>query len=49
MAVSADGERLAQAGPSEGEIRVPLDLSARSREKPEELRPDYLNEMRGPR
>ena len=48
MAVSADGERLAGAGASEDVIEVPLDLSAASGEKPEDLKPDYLNEMRGP-
>jgi len=48
MAVSADGERMAEAGASESAIRVSLELSARSKERPEELRPDYLNEMRGP-
>lgn len=48
MAVSADGDRLAEAGVSEGEIRVSLDLSARSEERPEDLRPDYLRESRGP-
>lgn len=48
MAVSADGERMAEAGASESAIRVSLELNARSKERPEELRPDYLNEMRGP-
>jgi predicted amidohydrolase len=48
MAVSADGERMAGAGASEGVIEVSLDLSARSEERPENLRPDYLKESRGP-
>lgn len=47
MAVSPDGDRLAEAGGSEGVIPVPLDLSARNAERPEELRPRYLEEMRG--
>ncbi len=47
MAVSADGDRLAQAGGSEGAIPVSLDPSARNAERPEELRPHYLEEMRG--
>ncbi|WP_166177904.1 nitrilase-related carbon-nitrogen hydrolase [Rubrobacter tropicus] len=46
MAVSADGERLAQAGPSEGEVEVSLDLSARDEGKPEHLRPNYLEQRR---
>ena len=48
VAVSADGERMVEAGTSEGVIEVSLDRSARSKEKPAELKPDYLNEMRGP-
>lgn len=48
MAVSADGERLVGAGASEDVIGVALDLSAGSGEKPEDLKPDYLNETRGP-
>jgi len=48
MAVSADGDRLAECGTSEGAIEVSLDLSARSEERPENLRPDYLKELRGP-
>ncbi len=47
MAVSADGDRLAEAGGSEGVIPVPLDPSARNADRPEELRPRYLEEMRG--
>ncbi len=47
MVVSADGDRLAEAV-EEGTIRQRLDLSARSAERPEDLRPDYLGEMRGP-
>jgi len=47
--VSADGERLAEAGAAEEKvIRYQLNLSARSAERPAELRPDYLKEMRGP-
>jgi predicted amidohydrolase len=47
MAVSADGDRLAEAGESEGAIPVSLDPSARKEDRPEELRPRYLEEMRG--
>lgn len=47
MAVSADGDRLAEAGGSEDVVPVSLDLSARNEERPEELRPRYLQEMRG--
>ena len=47
MAVSADGDRLAEAGGLEGVIPVPLGLSARNDDRPEELRPRYLQEMRG--
>ena len=47
MAVSADGDRLAETGGSEGSIPVPLDLSARNEDRPENLRPLYLQEMRG--
>jgi predicted amidohydrolase len=46
--ISADGERLAAAGDSEGVVDVSLDLSARSGERPDALRPDYLKESRGP-
>ena len=48
IAVSADGKRLAAAGASEDVTEVSLDLSARSEERPEALRPDYLKESRGP-
>ena len=48
MVVSADGERLAGAVDSEDVVEVSLDLSARSGERPEALRPDYLKEARGP-
>lgn len=48
MAVSADGERLAQAGLAEDVIEVYVDLSARDESRPEDLRPDFLKEMRGP-
>jgi predicted amidohydrolase len=49
LIVSADGDRLAEAGAAkEKVIRHPLDFSARSVERPEDLRPDYLREMRGP-
>lgn len=47
MAISADGERVAGANALEDAIQVPLDLFARSGEKPEELKPNYLKEMRG--
>jgi predicted amidohydrolase len=49
MIVSADGDRLAEAcAAKEKVVRHQLDLSARSVERPEDLRPDYLQEMRGP-
>lgn len=48
MAVSADGERLAQAGPAEDVTEASIDLSARDESRPEDLRPYYLKEMRGP-
>ena len=47
-AISADGDRLAAAGPSEDVLEVSLDPYARSEERPEHLRPDYLKESRGP-
>lgn len=47
MAVSADGDRLAEAGGLEGSIPVSLDPSARNEDRPENLRPRYLQEMRG--
>ena len=47
--ISADGERLAEAGVAEDKvIRHELNVSARNTERPADLRPDYLNEMRGP-
>ncbi len=47
MAVSADGDHLAAAGPSEEKvIELDLDLSARSDARPEQLRPDYLRRLR---
>lgn len=47
MAVSADGDRLAEIAPREEVASFDLDLSAKSEAKPEDLRPDYLNERRG--
>lgn len=47
-AVSADGERLGAAGAAEDVVELSLDLSARSEARPEDLRPDYLGELRGP-
>ena len=47
MAVSADGDRLAEAGGEEDVVAVRLDLSAKNEGRPEELRPRYLEEMRG--
>jgi predicted amidohydrolase len=48
MIVSADGDRLAEAGTAkERVIRCQLNPSARRVERPEDLRPDYLKEMRG--
>jgi predicted amidohydrolase len=48
MAVSADGDLLAAAGPSEKVIAHRLDISARSSSKPDQLRPNYLRELRPP-
>ncbi len=49
MIVSADGDRLAEAGAAEEKvIHHQLNLSAKSAERPEDLRPDYLKEMRSP-
>jgi predicted amidohydrolase len=46
--VSADGDRLAGAGAAkQAMVRHRLDLSARSAQRPKDLRPDYLKEMRG--
>lgn len=48
MIVSADGDRPVEASAAEEKlIRHQLDLSGRSAERPEDLRPDYLKEMRG--
>ncbi|MDP8901419.1 MAG: carbon-nitrogen hydrolase [Actinomycetota bacterium] len=48
MAVSADGDRLAEAGPSgEAVVRLRLDTAAGNPARPDELKPDYLKEMRG--
>ena len=47
MAVSPDGDRLAEAGTSEDVVETAIDLSARNDDRPEELRPRYLEEMRG--
>lgn len=48
MIVSADGDRLVEAGPSEAVIPFRLDFSARSPAKPEHLRPEYLQQLRSP-
>lgn len=49
MIVSAAGDRLAEAGAAEERvIHHRLNLSARNTERPEDPRPDYLKEMRGP-
>jgi predicted amidohydrolase len=48
MAVSADGDYLAVAGPAEEVIDYDLELSARSSAKPDELKPNYLEELRSP-
>jgi predicted amidohydrolase len=49
MIVSADGDRLAESCAAKEKLtRYQLDLSVRSTERPGELRPDYLKEMRGP-
>jgi predicted amidohydrolase len=46
--VSADGDRPVEADAAEEKvIRHQLDLSGRSAERPEDLRPDYLKDMRG--
>jgi predicted amidohydrolase len=48
MAVSADGDRLAEAGASgEAIVRLRLDTTIGNPARPNELRPDYLKEMRG--
>ena len=47
-AVSADGERLAQAGASsEAVVRLRIDTTIGNPARPDELKPDYLKEMRG--
>ena len=49
MLVSSDGERLAGTGASGEEvIQHQIDLSTKSVDRPENLRPDYLREMREP-
>ncbi len=48
MVVSMDGDYLAVAGQSEKVIDYDLDLSARSSAKPDQLRPNYLEELRSP-
>ena len=48
MAVSADGDRLAEAGASgEGVLRLRVDTSIGNPARPDKLKPDYLKEMRG--
>lgn len=48
MAVSADGDRLAEAGPSEeAVVRFRLDTASANTARPDNLKPDYLKEMRG--
>jgi predicted amidohydrolase len=48
MIVSPDGDHPVEASAAEEKvIRHQLDLSGRSAERPEDLRPDYLKEMRG--
>ena len=48
MIVSADGDRPVEASAAEEKvIRHQLDLTGRSAERPEDLRPDYFKEMRG--
>lgn len=49
MIVSADGDRLDGSGFSEETVlRHQLDVFARNAYRPEDLRPNYLTEMRGP-
>jgi predicted amidohydrolase len=48
MVVSADGDYLAVAGSSQEVIDYDLDLSARSTAKPDQLKPNYLKELRSP-
>jgi predicted amidohydrolase len=48
MAVSADGDRLAEAGASgEAVVRLRLDIAIGNPARPDELKPNYLKEMRG--
>ena len=48
MAVSADGDRLAEVGASgEAVIRLRLDTTVGNPARPKELKPNYLKEMRG--
>lgn len=48
MAVSADGDRLAEVGASrEAVIRLRLDTTVWNPARPKELKPNYLKEMRG--
>ncbi|HEV2092690.1 MAG TPA: nitrilase-related carbon-nitrogen hydrolase [Rubrobacter sp.] len=48
MAVSADGDRLAEAGTSgEAVARLRLDTAVGNPARPKELKPDYLRERRG--
>lgn len=46
--VSADGDHLAETGASEKVVALSLDLLARSETKPENLRPQYLQQLRSP-
>lgn len=48
MIVSADGDHLAEAGPSEEVLTFSLNPRARSETKPEHLRPRYLQQLRSP-
>lgn len=48
MIVSADGDRLVEAGPLEAVIPFRLAFSARRPAKPEHLRPEYLQQRRSP-
>ena len=46
--ISPDGDRLTAARPSEDVVEVTIDISARNEKRPENLRPNYLKESRGP-
>jgi predicted amidohydrolase len=48
MTISPDGDSLATASTTEDVIEVSLDLFTRNEERPEDLRPDYLKQSRGP-